>query len=210
MRLGKNLLSQGRPTDAEPIFREYLAIWEGERPDHDLTPEAISTLNLDTISDLAVAYEAIGKFEPAERLLRSLLERARRLDGPKTPAVAGVLAMLGQNLLRQGRYADAEPMLRECLTIREEKLPDSWQRFNAMSLLGGALLGQQKYAEAEPLLLQGYDGMKQREATIPPPGKVRLPEALERLVQLYDALGRKDKADEWRTKFQAARVKKEK
>ena len=52
-------------------------------------------------------------------------------------------------------------------------------------MLGGALLGQKKYAEAEPLLLAGYEGMKQREKTIPALGNIRLPEALERLVDLY-------------------------
>ena len=49
-------------------------------------------------------------------------------------------------------------------------------------MLGGALLGQQNYTDAEPLLLKGYEGLKAREATIPPQGKDRLPEALERLV----------------------------
>jgi hypothetical protein len=43
--------------------------------------------------------------------------------------------------------------------------------------------------------------MKQREETIPPIlRKVRLTEAIERLVQLYDERGQKDKADEWRRK----------
>ncbi len=37
-----------------------------------------------------------------------------------------------------------------------------------MSLLGGALLGQGRYAEAEPLVIGGYEGMKAREAKIPP------------------------------------------
>jgi hypothetical protein len=59
-------------------------------------------------------------------------------------------------------------------------------------MLGGALLGQKKYAEAEPLLLAGYQGMKQRQQSIPPQGKIRLPEAALRLVQLYEALGKKD------------------
>jgi hypothetical protein len=45
-------------------------------------------------------------------------------------------------------------------------------------MLGGALLGQQKYAEAESLLLDGYKGMNEREAAIPPLGKIRLSEAL--------------------------------
>ena len=67
-------------------------------------------------------------------------------------------------------------------------------------MLGGSLLGQKKYAEAEPLLLAGYEGMKQREEMIPPSGKIRLTEAIERLVQLYERRARKDKADEWRRK----------
>ena len=46
-----------------------------------------------------------------------------------------------------------------------------------------------KFTEAEPLLVQGYEGMQQREATIPPEGKIRLHEALQRLVDLYTALG---------------------
>jgi hypothetical protein len=72
-------------------------------------------------------------------------------------------------------------------------------------MLGGALLGQKKYAEAEPLLLQGYEGMKQREARISATGKFGLTKALERLVQLYEATGQKDKAAEWRKKLEDAR-----
>jgi hypothetical protein len=51
-------------------------------------------------------------------------------------------------------------------------------------MLGGALLGQKKYADAEPLLLQGYEGTKKREKTIPPPGIIYIPEALDRLIEL--------------------------
>jgi len=65
-------------------------------------------------------------------------------------------------------------------------------------MLGGALLGQKKYAEAEPLLVEGYEGMKQRETQIPPPGKVRLPEAADRLVELYVALGKSEESAKWR------------
>jgi hypothetical protein len=76
-------------------------------------------------------------------------------------------------------------------------------------VLGEALLGQKKYVEAEPLLVQGYEGMKRREAEIPLQGKIRLSEALERLVRLYDAWGKKDKSDEWRKKLaQTKQVKK--
>ena len=87
---------------------------------------------------------------------------------------------------------------RECLDIRTKTQPDAWSTFNAYSLLGGALLGQKKYAKAEPLLLQGYEGMKQREKAIPAPGLSRLPEALDRLIELYTATNRPDEAKKWR------------
>ena len=102
--------------------------------------------------------------------------------------------MLGSILLKQNKYAEAEPILRECLAIREEREANDWLRFNALSMFGAALLGQKKYVEAEPLLLQGYEGMKQRESQIPTAGKTRLPEAAERLIRLYDATNQPEKA----------------
>ena len=66
------------------------------------------------------------------------------------------------------------------------------------------MLGQKKFAEAEPLILAGYEGMKAREAKIPAPGRPHLPEAAERIVQLYEAWGQKDKAAEWRSRLAKA------
>jgi len=74
-----------------------------------------------------------------------------------------------------------------------------WTTFNTQSMLGASLLEQKKYKDAEPLLSEGYEGMKQREKTIPPPqGNVRLIEAAERLVELYEATGNAAKAERWR------------
>ena len=111
------------------------------------------------------------------------------------------LAALGSNLIQQKKWAEAEPILRECLAIREKAQPDDWNTFNTRSQLGGSLLGQKKYAEAEPLVLAGYEGVKAREAKIPAPDKPRLSEAADRLVQLYDVWGKTDKAAEWRAKL---------
>jgi hypothetical protein len=73
-------------------------------------------------------------------------------------------------------------------------------------MLGGALAEMQNYAEAEPLLLEGYEGLKQREAKLPADRKVVLTEALERLVQLYDAWGKKDEAAKWRKELEARKT----
>jgi hypothetical protein len=51
------------------------------------------------------------------------------------------------------------------------------------------------------MLKTGYEGMKKREGTIPPGDKVRLTEAVERLVQLYEAWGKPEKAAIWRARL---------
>src|SRR5262249_5135641 len=93
--------------------------------------------------------------------------------------------------LEHGQYAAAEPVLRECLALREKGQPDEWATFNTRSMLGGTLLGQGKYADAEPLLLQGYEGLHARADKMPPAARVRLPEAGERPPQFSAAGGRR-------------------
>ena len=94
----------------------------------------------------------------------------------------------------------------ESLAIRAKKEPDVWTPFNPGAPgLGGALLGQKKYADPRSpgLLLAGYEGLKQREAMIPEQGKVRLPEALDRLIELSTATNKPDEVKKW----QAERAK---
>jgi hypothetical protein len=84
------------------------------------------------------------------------------------------------------------------VTLREKNRPDDWTTFEAQALLGGSLLGQKKYAEAEPLLRKGYEGLKQWEKALEPRDAPRLPEAVDRLIELYTATNRPDEAKTWR------------
>jgi eukaryotic-like serine/threonine-protein kinase len=155
--------------------------------------------------NLAAAYDRVSQFTKSEPFYRDNLEQARKRFGADDGRIAGQMAALGLNLLHQHKYGEAEPLLRDGLKIGESKQPDEWTTFNAQSLLGAALLGQKKYADAEPLLLQGYQGMKQRQAKIPPAAKIRLTQALERLVQLYEATSKKDEAAKWRKELEEAK-----
>ncbi len=184
---------------AETLYKEALdGRMARQGADHPTT--------LNAKSNLAALYKDQGKLDRAETLYREVADAWKRRDKVNSLPYAGTLALLGDVLLRQRKFAAAEPVVRDCLAIRERKQPEEWRTFSAKSLLGGSLLGQQKYAEAEPLLLQGYEGLKQREARISAAGKVRLTEALERLVQLYEATGQKDKADPWRKKLEETKA----
>src|SRR5262249_19062573 len=117
------------------------------------------------------------------------------------------LGDVGDALLGQRDFVEAESFLRLYLDLAGKKLPDGWRRSARVSALGACLLGQKKYAEAEPLLRKGYEGLRQHEERIPASlRRARRTEALERLVQLYDAWAKPDEAAKWRKKLEAARL----
>jgi tetratricopeptide (TPR) repeat protein len=179
---------------ALPLFEQAL---QGFRrkvgPDHPYT--------LTTQEHLADAYTTSGQYPRAETLLRDGLERARKRFGAADPRTVAAMAQLGSNLIPQRKWPEAESILRECLAVREKAQPDDWSTFNTRSLLGSALMGQKKLAEAEPLILAGYEGLKAREAKIPPRAKPRLAEAADRVVVLYGAWGKPDQAARWKAKL---------
>ena len=189
--LGVNYKDAGRVAEAIPLLAEAY------RASKKLP-------SLDSIGPILVdAYVQAGKPAEAAKLVEELVADARKQLPKDGQQLAGMLAQCGSILLETKTYAEAESLLREALDIREKTQPDAWTTFNSQSMLGGALLGQKKFADAEPLLLKGYEGMKQREQTIPPQGVIRLPQALDRLIEFYTAT---DKPEEVR-KWQAERAK---
>jgi tetratricopeptide (TPR) repeat protein len=183
--------------DALPRYRVSVA---PHLADLGRDEERLALLKLnDPWIKLSTAYVLLGRKDQASEYLGKALHG----DPQVGQLEAGQLAQMGLGLLQQQNWTEAEPLIRQSLAIREKTQPDAWTTFNTRSMLGGVLLGQKKYAEAEPLLLAGYEGMKQREKSIPPPGKIRLPEAALRLVQLYEALGKKDEVAKWTTEREA-------
>jgi serine/threonine protein kinase/tetratricopeptide (TPR) repeat protein len=189
--LGVVYRDRRRYDEAEPLLREALA---GAKKSLGLGHEHTRTI----IQNLAVLHSRQGKPQLDEANFREVVAYLREHPVSDPLAYAEQLGELADNLLAQKKYAQAEPIARECLRIRSEKRPDRWVTFYARTALGGALLGQGKYAEAEPLLIQAFEGMKARESQMRPSSKSLMMEPLERLVQLYDARGKGAEAARWR------------
>jgi hypothetical protein len=205
----------GKRDLALPLFEETLKLCKAKLgPDH---PDTLTTKNnLDVLRNICVTQERyrvnLAKLGPdhidtllARRDLAQLYLATNQLDEAER--------ILVEVIDRVKTRANDDPirlftigLLRDCVKTRERTLPDSWLTFRSKSLLGGALLGLKKYAAAEPLLLAGYVGMKKQEAKIPPPGKAGLTEAVERLVQFYEATDKKDEAAKWRKELEALRT----
>lgn len=146
-------------------------------------------------------HEKLHEYERAEPLWREALPLLKSNEN----VLVDVQASFGRCLLHMGKPAEAETVLRHCLMLREKKGPDDWETFLTKFLLGTALLDQKKYAEAELLLLAGFEGMKKTLGVADAERQNRLIENAERLVQRYEAMNKKDKADIWRKKLQEAK-----
>jgi hypothetical protein len=202
----------GRAAEAEPLYVQALDMWQRLfKGDH---PDVAGCMN-----SLAKCLDALGRGGEAIARCREALAMERRVLPPDSPALASSMAQLGLGLVKAGTpqaAAEAEPILRECLAMREKAFaeghPQSWLKYNTMSLLGGALAGQGNFTQAEPLLLEGYNSMKD-DPHVPPPvqaGGDRKREALERIVKLYEAwdatepgTGKPEKAAEYRALLDA-------
>jgi WD40 repeat protein len=183
--LGSAYRDAGRHKDAIAVFEEVAA------KDKWMT------------RDLLDLYELAGEHAKVIDVALKQVAEVQKSKPKDIYSQADPLARLGRAYLAQKKWSEAEPYLRECVATWVKLPGDLWMKFDAQSMLGGSLVGQKKYAEAEPLLLKGYEGMKQKETSIEARDKRRLPEALDRLIELYTASNKPDEAKKW----QAERAK---
>jgi len=129
--------------------------------------------------------------------LREILQLRRKVLPAGHIEIANTLAGLGSLLTANGKAKEGEPLLRESLEIRHKSLPKGhWLIADTQSLLGGCLTEQARYPDAEPLLLGGYEALEKAQGV--PSATLR--RALERVIRLYQAWGKAEKADLWRAK----------
>ena len=198
--LGVNYLDAGRTTEAIAVLEEA---WSASSRIKDLGWIQ---------SPLRRAYLADDRREAFEKLAEQVLQRTRSESGPDSVEHATALVSIGKDYLSSSQWQRAGELLSAGLEIRQRRQPGNWSTFNVQSLLGGAKLAQavtlgseaegevkaKLLAEAELLLVQGYVGMKQLESTIPPQGNRSIPEALDRLLELYTALKRPEEVAKYR------------
>jgi serine/threonine protein kinase len=205
--LGSVINTQSRLADAERCYREALAI-SAKLARADNTSAASMFLDGSfRLSVPALLDEAAGilrserKLEQVEQMYLEYLPLLRARLPPNDFELAHAVDMLTVILLEKGKFAEAEPLASECLALYNKQNPDDWHVSNSRHLLGASFLGQKQYARAEPLLLSGYEGIKQRDGTMPNERRQRFKEVLRRMAQLYEETGRPDQAAEWKRKL---------
>jgi serine/threonine protein kinase/tetratricopeptide (TPR) repeat protein len=187
--LGMCLFRKGEYEPAEPLIQEALAM--NRKLLGEEHPEISTNMN-----NLARIHLAKGDDTEAESLFRKVLELDRKLLGERHPYVAGTLNFLADLLMQRGDHGDAEPLIREALSIQGSIFSeDHWQIAASKSRLGKCLTALRRYDEAEPLLLECYPVMKEEYSE----DHQRTKDVLEAIIRLYEAWGKPEKADEYRS-----------
>jgi serine/threonine protein kinase/Flp pilus assembly protein TadD len=188
VNLGAILRTEGKYAEAEPLFRDGLAMYRSllgeEHPS-----VAYAWLHLGQLHYLE------GKYAEAEEEVGKSLRIDQQKLPPGHPALASNYIALGLILNKTGRSAEAEPKLREALQIRTRVVPKGHYLFAvSQGALGECLTTEKRYVEAEPFLSESYATLKNVQGDQSPLTQ----EAARRLITLYQSWGKPEAAARYR------------
>jgi CHAT domain-containing protein/Tfp pilus assembly protein PilF len=110
--------SQGRYSEAEPLYQQALAIFKKQLGDnHPLTASSLD--------NLASLYDSQGRYSEAEPLYKQALAIRKQQLGDNHPDTAISLNNLAGLYTVQGRYSEAEPLYKQALAIHKQQLGDN-------------------------------------------------------------------------------------
>jgi serine/threonine protein kinase/Tfp pilus assembly protein PilF len=190
--LALTINERGDPATAEPMFRQAVAIGQASLGrDHPA--------NAQRLANLAGALRLEGKLAEAEARSEEALAISRPALGRDHPAVSRQEVGLARIYLDQGRPAAARSLLLHALEVQQRSYAaGDWRLGVTESFLGAAYTRLSRFPEAESCLLRAFELLPVTPGSEAP--KAREGRAnRERLVALYEAWGRPEKAALYRS-----------
>jgi serine/threonine protein kinase/Tfp pilus assembly protein PilF len=169
---------------AEKLLQEALSI--NRKVFGDTHPEISANLN-----NLALLNLEWKRLPQAEDLYRQVIALNQKNLGENNPALAEPIQSLGVVLTQEKKFPEAEDCLKKAISLKRLRFQEShWQIATTKNLLGACLVDEKKFKEAEPLLEQSYAIIKKEFGM----KHDRTRRAASRLINLYDAIGKKDRS----------------
>lgn len=200
---------QGRPTEAEPLFRRALDIFDAQSKVND--PEVAHVHGL-TLNDLAVMY-AIRASSAASRSSKQrqlqeaegLLLRALTIREESDPSQVGqTLSNLTQLYMDLGRWTEATTSAQRAVSFYErERGPEDEEVVYQLDRLADIYLQQGRIDEAEPVIRRVVASMEKARG----PNDQRIATRLESYAVTLRKAGREAEAREVETRARAIRGK---
>jgi len=177
--------------EAEAAYREA-----AQRRRAVLGADARDTLE----ADMAVASACMqqNRFDEAERLFRPALERQQRVLGDNDSLTLNTLNEMSVLYFRQGRYAEGMPFIERAWRLHLKLFGENAPRtLISQGNLADTLAKLKRYDEAEQLFRTAITGQERVLGRQHPTTR----RTVAKLVAMYEAWGKSEKAAEWRAKL---------
>jgi serine/threonine protein kinase len=177
---------------------EKLLLEERPRAISIFGPESPVTLQVQHLLARVLAEQ--NRLDNAEALASETLAARRRVS-PGQESLGRTLLVLGNVLIQKSKFEEAEPLLREALTLFREHYPRKPElAAQAANALGAIAAERRDYPAAEKLFLSNPDSL------LLPVAGMSLKEqrtTIGRIIQLYQNWGKVEQANRWQQKLDA-------
>jgi len=177
VNLAINYKDSGRVNDAIPILERVVSA----------NQEQANALGAQ--DPLLECYVNANRPESFEKLAASELAFARSEFATQPTELVAKLFLIAKGYVRLQLWEHAEPVLRETIALGQKVNPDLWINFQARSILGEVLLKKGNLTEAELHLVAGHEGLQARSNSLNSRNQQIIPEAIDRLLNLYSQQG---------------------
>ena len=147
-----------------------------------------------TLYNLASLENQAGSYDAAEPNYEEAALLMRRAYGPEHPDVVAATGWLGRNQFYLGRYAESERNIRSALAVTAPNAVTVRDTVRFGRVLVTMLVHQRRWKEAEPLAIRVFAIQDSLQDTL-----VRV--TAGQLVTIYDATGRKERAEQYRARL---------
>jgi serine/threonine protein kinase/tetratricopeptide (TPR) repeat protein len=174
-------------TEAEQLLRQALAM--NQKMLGNEHPEVSTNLN-----NLALLLRDKGDYDQAIALFREVTELDRKNLGDDHPYVANRMNSLASALVKKGDYKSAEELFLKAIAIQRKTFSEKgWEIATTKLLLGACYTEAKRFREAEPLILEAFPIIEKAFGINHP----RTQAAVRRLIGLYEAWGKPERAAEY-------------
>ncbi len=182
------------PLGVEPTVSAGLVLQENLLQDFKTRFGSDHPVTLATMSTLGNAYQVVGRLQDALRLFEESLNLRKSKLGADHPDTLASMVSLADAYWEANRRQEALSLYEEKLRLCKATFgPDHSKTLTSLSML------------ADAYMHVGYEGLNPEQAPLPAADKIRSPEAIQRLIDLFEAWGKSNEAAEWRKKLAATK-----
>lgn len=188
------LVDDGHTSEAIPMYEAVVHLGtQAYGPNHPY--------QLQSITNLGVAYVRDHQPEKGLHLLSDHWPLVKTELGVRHRLALSTGLELANALLRLKKWEKAEAVLREVYADFQAEMPEHWTTARVEVLLGEAMFGRGLLNDAESLLADGVSRLLEQQMEIHPARRERIVnDAMDQIVQVYEALQRPEEAQRWREK----------